>query len=311
MPKISVIVPVYNAEKTLHRCVDSILAQTFTNFELILINDGSIDNSGKICEEYAQKDSRIIVIHKENGGVSSARNKGIDAAKGEWITFVDSDDYISKTYLSDFPKNRENDLEICGMESFNGQIFTSIQPDIRYIAKDIIEYYENLFNYRANTSVWAKIIKRSIIIDNNIRFDVNIRLAEDTLFMIDLLYYVSSIQIIKQVNYYYDAPSDYVQKYNITIEHISYNLEQLMTSSRKLEKKHPYNIHKIIEPIKYFQFYCFKYLLNSANLDEKIYLLKQYRKYKLFKYRPRMTLRESTFLLYQIYFPRLANRNKI
>lgn len=94
MPKISVIVPVYNTEQYLPRCIDSILAQTFTDFELLLIDDGSKDSSGKICDESAAKDSRIRVFHKENGGVSSARNMGLNNAQGEWITFVDSDDYL-------------------------------------------------------------------------------------------------------------------------------------------------------------------------------------------------------------------------
>ena len=88
---VSIIVPVYNTEKFLHRCIDSILAQTYTDFELLLIDDGSKDSSGAICDEYAVKDARVRVFHKENGGVSSARNLGLDNAKGEWITFVDSD----------------------------------------------------------------------------------------------------------------------------------------------------------------------------------------------------------------------------
>ena len=93
-PKISIIVPVYNAERYLHRCIDSILAQTFRDFELLLIDDGSKDNSGYICDEYAEKDERVKVWHKENGGVSSARNVGLDNARGEWVTFADSDDWL-------------------------------------------------------------------------------------------------------------------------------------------------------------------------------------------------------------------------
>ena len=93
-PKISVIIPVYNAESTLRRCVDSFLAQTFTDFECLLINDGSKDRSGEICDEYVARDSRVKVFHKENGGVSSARNVGLDNATGEWIAFVDSDDWV-------------------------------------------------------------------------------------------------------------------------------------------------------------------------------------------------------------------------
>ena len=92
--QISIIIPVYKAEKYINRCVDSILAQTFTDWELLLINDGSPDNSSSICDLYAARDSRIKVFHKENGGVSSARNLGLEKATGEWITFVDSDDWI-------------------------------------------------------------------------------------------------------------------------------------------------------------------------------------------------------------------------
>ena len=88
---VSIIVPVYNTEKFLHRCIDSILAQTYTDFELLLIDDGSKDSSGTICDEYAAQDARVRVFHKENGGVSSARNLGLDNARGEWVTFVDSD----------------------------------------------------------------------------------------------------------------------------------------------------------------------------------------------------------------------------
>ncbi len=98
-PTVSVIVPVYKAEKYLHRCIDSILAQTFGDFELLLIDDGSPDKSGIICDEYAQRDTRIRVCHKPNGGVSSARNLGLDHARGEWIAFVDADDWVDKSFL--------------------------------------------------------------------------------------------------------------------------------------------------------------------------------------------------------------------
>ena len=99
-PKVSVIVPVYRAEKYLRKCVESILAQTFRDFEVILVDDGSPDGSGAICDEYAKKDPRVRVFHKENGGVSSARNKGIDEARGEWVTFVDADDWLPENALT-------------------------------------------------------------------------------------------------------------------------------------------------------------------------------------------------------------------
>ena len=113
MPKISIIVPVYNAEKYLRKCVDSILNQTFKDFELILVDDGSIDTSGKICDEYNLKDNRIKVIHKENGGLSSARNAGLDIAQGEYIGFVDSDDWIELDVYEELYKIcKENDTDV-------------------------------------------------------------------------------------------------------------------------------------------------------------------------------------------------------
>lgn len=118
-PKISVIIPVYNAEATLRRCVDSVLSQTFTDFECLLINDGSKDKSGEICDEYAARDSRIGVFHKENGGVSSARNVGLDNATGEWIAFVDSDDWAGEKYLESFSEYLDADLIISGFQSVN------------------------------------------------------------------------------------------------------------------------------------------------------------------------------------------------
>ena len=110
MAKISVIVPVYNAGQSLPRCVDSILNQSFTNFELLLVDDGSTDGSGAICDAYAARDSRIRVFHKENGRVASARNAGLDKAVGDWVTFVDSDDYVLDDY---FPYCMEENIDLC------------------------------------------------------------------------------------------------------------------------------------------------------------------------------------------------------
>ena len=109
---LSIIVPVYNTEKTIRQCVDSILSQEYNDFELLLIDDGSKDASPAICDEYARQDDRVRVFHKENGGVSSARNLGIDNAQGEWITFVDADDYITSNYLVNIDSYSDSDLII-------------------------------------------------------------------------------------------------------------------------------------------------------------------------------------------------------
>ena len=116
MPKISVIVPVYKAEKYIRRCVDSILAQTFTDFELLLVDDGSPDNSGAICDEYAARDSRVKVFHKENGGVSSARQMGLDNSLGEYVIHADPDDWVEPDMLQELYSEAQQsgaDMVIC------------------------------------------------------------------------------------------------------------------------------------------------------------------------------------------------------
>ena len=128
MVELSVIVPVYNVEKYIRKCIESILSQTFTDFELILVNDGSKDNSGLICDEYAKKDSRILVIHRENGGLSAARNTGIKYANGNYITFVDSDDYIAPEMyetLINVSKSSGADMVKCGYYEFIDDVVTA------------------------------------------------------------------------------------------------------------------------------------------------------------------------------------------
>lgn len=153
-PKISCIVPVYNVEKYLRRCVDSILNQTFTDFELILVDDGSPDNSPAICYEYAVKDSRIKVIHKVNGGVSSARNVGLDVAKGEWICFVDSDDLIEADYMQKMYEaaiNNNSDFIMCGIHQIAG--YETLKNNYKKKIKKIqfvkidVNFFKKLFAY--------------------------------------------------------------------------------------------------------------------------------------------------------------------
>lgn len=122
MPEISVIVPVYNVEKYLRQCIESIKMQTFENWELILVDDGSLDNSGSICDEYAQSDNRIKVVHKENGGVSTARNFGLAIAAGKYISFIDSDDYIVPKFFEIMLEKLltyKADIVRCGFYEFN------------------------------------------------------------------------------------------------------------------------------------------------------------------------------------------------
>ena len=200
-PKISIIVPVYKAEKYLHRCVDSILAQTFTDFELLLVDDGSPDSSGTICDRYAAADPRVHVFHKPNGGVSSARNLGIDNARGEWITFVDADDFISPSYCNiDLSTNCDiiiTDYKISEVDN----TITDSTPFVGNISDGIIHFLKENLQYLLLRVPWGKLIRRTAIGD--IRFTPSQRIGEDTVFMFNLLTATKSISINHGSCYYW------------------------------------------------------------------------------------------------------------
>lgn len=207
-PTISVIVPVYNAEKYLHKCIDSILAQTFTDFELLLINDGSKDNSGVICDDYAEKDKRVRVFHKGNGGVSSARNMGIDNAIGEYICFIDSDDWIEDEYLNSFFLSNINEDKCLILQDFWVD---------KYGSKSIRRgYYSENFNEKKNVSFFfliqevfqkgnpfCKLYNRAIIYQHKIRFNGDIHFGEDLLFLLEYIQHIDVFLCIDRVHYHY------------------------------------------------------------------------------------------------------------
>ncbi|MDH8700772.1 glycosyltransferase involved in cell wall biosynthesis [Dysgonomonadaceae bacterium PH5-43] len=200
-PKISVIIPVYNVEKYLDKCIQSVLNQTFADFELLLINDGSKDGSGAICDKYAQEDSRVKVFHKENGGVSAARNLGLDNAKGEWVCFVDSDDFIledSLNILEDLDKSNK-DIYMFKTSILQGGV--------------IIENEYSNKNVKQTNELWKYIFKKEIIDTKKIRF-IGIKYGEDYNFISKYFLYVRTGQFIDEFVYVYrkDNPSSAMNK---------------------------------------------------------------------------------------------------
>lgn len=203
MVQISVIIPVYMTEQYIVCCIESVLKQTFQNFELILVDDGSPDNCGKICDEYAKKDSRIKVIHQENRGVSSARNHGIEVATGEYIVFIDSDDWVETNYLADllmsdadfvsqsFSTYDEQGHLIKRQSNYSRRI-TLNQDNILTLLED------GILGYTVSKRFTLKILK-----DNGIKFEENIDHTEDTLFVIDYLRCARTAQIEDKCNYFY------------------------------------------------------------------------------------------------------------
>lgn len=230
---ISIIVPVYDSENTLHRCIDSILGQTYQNFELLLINDGSKDRSGEICDEYATIDSRVRVFHKENGGVSSARNLGLENIFGEWVAFIDSDDWVSEDYLyclytaavssgcplvtCDFIEIKTDYTRKCNSFDWTGNGGVNIDflnRDERIKAVSCLSY----------GVVWNVLVSRDLIDQSSIRFDTTLKNGEDTLFLLNLHLEVERHCHLKKCLYYYDRTKVTSASNNKTLD---YHLNRL------------------------------------------------------------------------------------
>lgn len=190
MCKVSIIVPVYNTATQLSRCIDSILNQSFRDFELIIVDDGSTDGSGKICDDYSDTDNRIRVIHKENGGVSSARNRGLDIASGEWIYFIDSDDELLPDGLQSLINciSDEVDLVMGGYveEREDGSILAIKERVVLSLSKtqSIISLFIGYGSYYYSCGyLWIRLFRRRVIQRFNLLFDTSIAIKEDTLFI--------------------------------------------------------------------------------------------------------------------------------
>lgn len=207
---ISVIVPVYNAEQYIHRCVDSILTQSYVDLELLLVNDGSVDNSGAICDEYAAKDSRVRVFHKANGGVSSARNLGIKEALGEYITFCDADDYVGVDWLAAYSDAIVDgaDFAVQGMYHI-GESETQPKALAPQIGSTIIDKQklilelisQDVFGY-----VGVKLFSKGIIDRFHIYYDEKSAVWEDGQFIAQYLEHATSFVCVSYIGYYYFLP---------------------------------------------------------------------------------------------------------
>lgn len=204
-PIISVIVPVYKAEKYLHRCVDSLLAQTFADFEIILVDDGSPDSSGAICDEYARKDKRIKVIHKENGGVASARQCGIDNATGIYTIHADPDDWVEPNMLEELyykAKKTDADMVICDFYVVTEKDY--IYRSQKFLLETPKKVLEDLLFHRLHGSLCNKLIKLACYTNFNISFVESLNYCEDYLICIKILSHDVKVAYLNKAFYYYD-----------------------------------------------------------------------------------------------------------
>jgi len=215
MTKISIIIPIYNSVDYLRQCLDSVISQTFTDFECICVNDGSTDNSLSILQEYANKDKRFKVFSKENKGVSNARNTGVQLSVGEYITFIDSDDWVENNYLEELYNNfysKDVDVCICNLKIYNAisnmfQTDSNIKILNKLYKKLLVQKFKNTKNIfkfiSCARSVWGKLYRSSVIKNNNIVFFDNICGDEDYSFNIIFNMYAKNVVFIVDELYYY------------------------------------------------------------------------------------------------------------
>lgn len=280
MCEISIIVPVYNVERYLDRCIKSILNQTFKNFELILVDDGSPDGCGKICDNYARIDSRIRVIHKENGGLSSARNAGLDIARGKYIGFVDSDDYIHERMYEILLKEAENnssDIVICKFKEVfdNIKIDEEINENIDIYNFNNVEALGQLYGSNAIDFVvsWNKIYDKRIFESERYKEG---KLNEDEFIIHKLLYKSNRVTFISKELYYYFQRNDSIMqsKFNIKRLDAVYALEERMRFFEDL------NLEELKENAQYCYirvFFAFFFRAKS-NLNNCEYDLRELKK---------------------------------
>lgn len=282
MELISIIIPIYKVEQYLAECMESVLGQSYTNLEIILVDDGSPDACPALCDEYAQKDKRVKVIHKENGGLSDARNAGLEIATGEYIAFVDSDDVIHKDYvrlLYEAIKGANADISACDLIEFqDGEETPSFTSEIRdvkcnqYSPKEALSELIQGIGFRA--VAWNKLYKRSVLTGET--FEVG-RYHEDEFFTYRIIDKASKLSFVTAKLYYYRQRSGSIMS-TVSIKHLD-SLDAYIERLKMLEEKYPelYIRDKVSFCIACVNFYCGA--KDSVAEDKKIILqkVKEYR----------------------------------
>ena len=286
--KISIIVPIYNAEKYIRRCIESILKQTYPNIELILINDGSNDKSLEICEEYKKNDERIVLVNKNNEGVSVARNTGIEKATGELISFVDADDYLERSFLQELLNimNKYNVKYVtCGYNRVYDNYVEQINNNLSEILMTSDEYLNKILNVQTGYGfAHMKLINKSVIGD--IRFDKTLKVGEDALFNVMLCQKLDKVVIFNKPLYnYYFNPNSVVRKFDENYYQKYLKSMEKMTSYINNKYINDYEINQNLQ--NYIAYHilliCVNYCYHPENKENNRKKLKEVCKKEIFK----------------------------
>ena len=239
MPKISIIVPVYKVEQYLRRCLDSIVNQTFTDWECILVDDGSPDNSGKICDEYAEKDGRFKVFHQTNKGISATREYALHKAEGEYIQFVDSDDWIEPNMLRKMLKTSvENNADIVGCNFIEEYSTKQNQVNVFYTSKDT--FLKDVLSNRWGV-LWKLLISRKLVIDNDIHFPENVNGGEDYVFVVSCLLLCNKVVCVDNYFYHYNRFNNDSFIHTVSFQNLMYQYNATLIVEKILQQKSVYD----------------------------------------------------------------------
>ncbi len=281
MCMISVIVPVYKVEEYLEQCINSILKQTYTDFELILVDDGSPDRCGEICDEYAKKDIRVRVVHKENGGLSDARNAGLKIAKGSWISFIDSDDWIAYNYYETMMRfvNENNDVIVCGISIVDEEGTKIGEYASKTCELDNFSAMKHLIKEDIlKQTVWNKIYRRSIIDD--IEFVVG-KCNEDDFWTYRIIANCRKIQCCQNQLYYYRQRQGSIMNREYSFKRLD-ELEARKERYLFILKNYPILISDELKSLMFSILYAYQKSLILVDRNEKDKCLKTINEYYYF-----------------------------
>lgn len=253
-PAVSVIIPVYNTEATLQQCVDSILAQTYQDYEILLVDDGSTDGSGKLCDEYSAKHPCIKTIHQQNAGVSAARNKGIENAEGDWIAFVDADDYLLDNFFEPLESYTANLILTDSQLLHQGklcQYWTDVLTANYFHSISEVGCFVSA-HMDVLRSPWGKFYRKDII--GNLRFDQTLRIGEDAHFVFNYLCRITSLSVAPESVYVIrecEVPD--TVKWKMDVDYAAFSLHKIYLAFRSLDAVYMIGSQGLIFYFNYFK----------------------------------------------------------
>lgn len=282
--KVSIIIPVYNTEKYLRECLDSIKMQNYVDLEVLMVDDGSKDGSGMICEEYSDIDNRFITIHQQNSGVSSARNTGLSRATGEWVFFIDSDDWIEPDFVFSYTSRIKNNVDLIygGYTAFGGDRAGIKKCEFKnslFIDSDLKNAIPDLLSY---CMPWGKMFRMEIIKQNNLLFNELLSLSEDRLFLYQYMSLIKGVAFINYAGYHYRVTDNSLMSKKYPIEVEQYRMDVLNDASKEIRQKWHLSFFDYLPFYKIQSDFAIDLFVKNLKIRKSFRFYKEYKKQSLY-----------------------------